>query len=172
MKKLSSILSKKCIFLDRDGVVNEDNNYTFKRADVRIIPGVPETLNFLAENNFLIIVITNQSGIGRGYYSIDDMRKCNSYINELCGNTIEKFYFSPTDPYFSKSLSRKPESLLFEKAIAKYNIDSKLSWMVGDKERDLIPAHKLGIKTLLVGGGKINFKPDLILPSLASFRPN
>lgn len=141
----------KCIFLDRDGVINKDNpDYIYRVDEFEILPGVIEGFQKLKENGFLLIVITNQSGITKGIYSTEDMNACHKYFQEVSGNLIEKFYYAPYHPFKTESLTRKPESLMFEKAIAKYNIDVTQSWMLGDKERDLEPAEKLGIKGLLI----------------------
>lgn len=141
----------KCIFLDRDGVINRDNpDYIYKVDEFEILPGVIEGFKKLKENGFLLIVITNQSGITKGIYTTEDMNACHDYFQEVSGNLIEKFYYAPYHPFNTESLTRKPESLMFEKAIAKFDIDVTQSWMLGDKERDLVPAEKLGIKGLLI----------------------
>lgn len=141
----------KCVFLDRDGVINKDNpDYIYKVDEFEILPGVIEGFKELKANGYLLIVITNQSGITKGIYSTEDMNACHDYFQEVSGHLIEKFYYSPYHPFFTESLTRKPESLMFEKAIAKFNIDVTKSWMLGDKERDLEPAEKLGIKGLLI----------------------
>ena len=141
----------KCIFLDRDGVINRDNpDYIYKVEEFEILPGVIEGLRKLKEHGFLLIVITNQSGIRKGIYSTEDMQACHDYFQKVSNNLIDKFYYSPYHPFYTESLTRKPESLMFEKAIAKYNVDVSKSWMLGDKERDLVPADKLGIKGLLI----------------------
>jgi D-glycero-D-manno-heptose 1,7-bisphosphate phosphatase len=141
----------KCIFLDRDGVINKDNpDYIYKVDEFEILPGVIEGFEKLKADGFLLIVITNQSGITKGIYTTEDMNACHDYFQKVSGNLIEKFYYAPYHPFKTESLTRKPESLMFEKAIAKYDIDVTQSWMLGDKERDLEPAEKLGIKGLLI----------------------
>lgn len=142
----------KCVFLDRDGVINVDKvDYTYKLEDFRIIPGVIEGLKKLKEQGYLLVVITNQSGIAKGIYGHEDVAICHDHFQKVSGNLIDAWYYCPYHPVESESLTRKPESLLFEKAIAKFDVDISKSFMVGDKERDLIPAKKLGIKTILVG---------------------
>ncbi len=140
------------IFLDRDGVINrERGDYTFQVSDFEIIPGVSEALELFRKKGFKIFVITNQSGISQGLYSHEDVQSCHEYMQEQLHHQIDEIYFSPYHPNITESLSRKPDSLLFEKAIAKYTIDPRASWMIGDRERDLIPAKKLGMSTILVG---------------------
>ncbi|MBY0434738.1 MAG: HAD family hydrolase [Cyclobacteriaceae bacterium] len=142
----------KCVFLDRDGVLNEDDpNYTYEVSKFKIIPGVPEALKELKKHGFLLVVVTNQSGIAQGLYTIEQMKQCHAYLQQMCDGAIDHFYFSPYHPSVTHSLLRKPGTLMFEKAIARFSIDTSLSWMVGDRGRDIIPARKLGIKTIQIG---------------------
>jgi D-glycero-D-manno-heptose 1,7-bisphosphate phosphatase len=142
--------TNKCIFLDRDGVLNEDRTDYVYRVDDFIIPeGVPEALRRLKDAGYLLIVITNQAGIAKGLYSRDAVMTCHHYLQERCGHLIDAIYFSPHHPdYNSRSLTRKPESLLFEKAIAKYNIDPAQSWIIGDRPRDVEAGQRVGVRTL------------------------
>jgi D-glycero-D-manno-heptose 1,7-bisphosphate phosphatase len=141
----------KCIFLDRDGVINKDYvDYVYAADKLEILSGVVETLKAFKEAGYLLIIITNQSGISKGIYTREQMHETHRLIQEACGHCIEQFYYAPGHPSFSESLSRKPGSLLFEKAMAKYKVDPSRSWMIGDKDRDLIPAKKLGIRTIQV----------------------
>lgn len=141
----------KCVFLDRDGVLNRDYvDYVYSVDKLEILPGVGEVISSLKRAGYKVIVITNQSGIAKGLYTVEDMQTVHDAMQKAFDNQIDDFYYAPWHPSVSESLTRKPDSLMFEKAIAKYKIDTKLSWMVGDKERDLIPAKKLGIKTIQV----------------------
>ena len=144
-------MKKKCVFLDRDGVINVDNvNYTYKVEEFKIIDGVIPALKMLKEAGYLLIIITNQSGIAKGIYQHEDVYKCHDYFDQESGNLIDEYFYSPYHQTISESLSRKPDSLMFEKAIAKYDIDITQSWMVGDRERDITPANKLNIPTILI----------------------
>lgn len=141
----------KCIFLDRDGVINKDFvDYVYSEDKLFILPGVVDALKALKNAGYLLIIITNQSGITQGIYTEGDMSSVHQIIQEKCRGVIDDIYFAPGHPSKSESLSRKPDSLMFERAIAKHKIDIKQSWMVGDKHRDLIPAKKLGIKSIQV----------------------
>jgi len=141
-----------CIFLDRDGVINKDNpNYTFRAEEFIILPGVIDALRQLKQNGYLLVVITNQSGIAQRFYTQQQMEECHQYFQQQSGNMIDRFYFSPDHPSVTASLSRKPSTLMFEKAISKFNINIKKSWMVGDRGRDIIPARALGIRTIQIG---------------------
>jgi D-glycero-D-manno-heptose 1,7-bisphosphate phosphatase len=138
--------------MDRDGVLNEERGeYTFKPEDFKIPKEVPDALRILKERGYKLIVITNQSGISRGIYTRDQMESCHALLNEKTGYIIDDFYYSPYHPQVTESLSRKPGTLLFERAVAKHSIDISGSWMIGDGERDMIPARKMGIKTLFIG---------------------
>ncbi|MFM8833239.1 MAG: D-glycero-alpha-D-manno-heptose-1,7-bisphosphate 7-phosphatase [Cytophagales bacterium] len=142
----------KCVFLDRDGVLNEDDpNYTFLVEKFKILPGVVEGLNQLKRAGHLLVVVTNQSGIAQGLYTREQMDVCHRFFQEQSGNVIDHFYFCPYHPTVTASLSRKPGSLMFEKAQEKFNIDFTQSWMIGDRGRDIIPARALGIKTIQIG---------------------
>lgn len=141
-----------CVFLDRDGVINEDNpNYTYRVGEFKIIDGVIPALRQLKSRGYFLVVVTNQSGIAQGIYTRDQMEECHQYFQQQCGHLIDHFYFSPDHPSVSSSLSRKPNSLMFEKAISKFKADVKKSWMIGDKGRDIVPARRLGIKTIQIG---------------------
>ncbi|MBV6647174.1 MAG: HAD-IIIA family hydrolase [Cyclobacteriaceae bacterium] len=147
----------KVIFLDRDGVLNvERGAYTFQPEDFIVVDGIVPVLNELKRAGYLLIVITNQAGIRRGIYTTEQMHGCHQKFQEASDHLIDAFYYAPGHPDYSASLSRKPGSLLFEKAIAKFNIDPGLSWMIGDKERDILPAKKLGIRTILVSGQRLS----------------
>ena len=141
----------KCVFLDRDGVLNiDDVNYTYKLERFFIMDGVIEALKKLKDHGYLLIVITNQSGIAKGVYTHEDVAICHEYLQEQCGNAIDQIYYSQYHETVTESLTKKPGTLLFEKAISKFNIDISQSWMVGDMERDLVPAKKFGLKTILI----------------------
>lgn len=139
----------KCIFLDRDGVLNEELGYQVTTAEeFKVKEGIAEPLKQLKDAGYLLIVITNQSGIAKGDYTEAFVLECHEMIQQAIGALLDDLYFAPGHESVSKSLMRKPDSLMFEKAIAKYKIDESKSWMIGDKERDLIPAKKLGIGTV------------------------
>ncbi|WP_224997148.1 HAD-IIIA family hydrolase [Cesiribacter sp. SM1] len=141
----------KCVFLDRDGVINKDYvDYVYSADKLEILPGVAEALQALKAAGYLIIVITNQSGIAKGIYTREQMHETHRLVQIAVGHTIDHIYYAPWHESVSKSLTRKPGSLMFERAIGRYKIDIGSSWMVGDKDRDLVPAHKLGLKTIQV----------------------
>ncbi len=140
----------KCIFLDRDGVINKDNvNYVYQVEKFEIQEGVLEALAMLKQSGFLLVIITNQSGIAKQHYTHEDVMSCFAYLQSRCNQAIDAHYYAPYHPDFdSVSLTRKPDSLMIEKAIAKFRIDVGQSWFVGDSERDLIAAKKVNLRTI------------------------
>jgi D-glycero-D-manno-heptose 1,7-bisphosphate phosphatase len=141
---------KKCIFLDRDGVLNVDRvDYVYRIEDLIIPEGTIEALQLLKEAGYLLIVITNQSGIAKGIYQREDVLKCHRYFQEQCGQLLDDLYYCPHHERFTTaSLTRKPGSLMIEKAMAKYQIDAQHSWMIGDADRDILAGQKAGVRTV------------------------
>ena len=144
---------QKCVFLDRDGVLNrERGDYTYRLEDFEVLPGVPEALALLKENGYLLIVVTNQAGVAKGLYQRADVLACHQKLQEACNALVDAIYFAPNHPGYSESLARKPDSLMLERAMARYDIDPARSWLVGDSLRDLEAAAKVGVQAVLVGG--------------------
>lgn len=143
-------MKNKCIFLDRDGVLNVDRvDYVYRMEDFIIPPGVAEGLKTLKDAGYLLVVITNQSGIAKGIYSRDDVYTIHDAIQSGTGVLLDDIYFCPYHEKFdSHSLTRKPGSLMIEKAAAKYNVDMDASWMVGDHERDITAGTRAGLRTI------------------------
>jgi len=146
-------MSTKCIFLDRDGVLNVDRvDYVYRMEEFIIPDGVVESLQALKAAGYLLIVITNQSGIAKGIYKREDVLLIHNALQEACGGVLDDLYFCPYhESYDSASLTRKPGSLLIEKAAAKYDINVEASWMVGDHERDIIAGTRAGVRTIRIG---------------------
>ncbi|MCY7357739.1 MAG: HAD family hydrolase [Rudanella sp.] len=142
----------KCVFLDRDGVLNEDRtDYVYRTEDMVIPEGVAEGLQMLKKAGYMLIVVTNQAGIAKGLYTRDDVMRCYKYLQDHCGNVLDDIYYCPHHPdYDSRSLLRKPDSLMLEKAIAKYNIDPQHSWMFGDALRDMQAGRRVGVRTMRI----------------------
>ena len=157
-----------CIFLDRDGVINfERGEHTYLIEDFKINDGLFEGLQKLQKKEFIFIVITNQSGIALNKYTHAQMEACHQKMIDEANKYNLKFeaiYFCPHHPSVSKCLCRKPDSLLLEKAIAKFNVDVNASWFIGDKQRDCDAAHKVGVRSILLPSNKnINEVLHLIL---------
>ncbi len=144
----------KCVFLDRDGVLNEEpaSYYLYRPEDVQVPTGVIEGLRRMKEADYLLIVITNQAGVAKGLYGRQDVLRVHDHFQSLCGGLLDDIYFCPHHPdHSTNSLLRKPDSLMIEKAMAKYNIDPATSWMIGDRERDVQAGQKAGLCTIYLG---------------------
>lgn len=151
----------KAIFLDRDGTINIEKNYLYKIKDFEFIHGMPDAIARWNQLGFLVIVVTNQAGVARGYYSENDVDILHRYINEQLSEYnahIDKFYYCPHHPtegvgkYKKDCNCRKPKTGLIEKAIKENDIDLSKSYLFGDKESDLEAGNKLSIKSFLVDG--------------------
>jgi D-glycero-D-manno-heptose 1,7-bisphosphate phosphatase len=144
----------KAIFLDRDGVINHDpGDYTYHVSEFKLNDGIIENLKKLYDNGFLLVLITNQGGISKGLYTHQDVEEIHSYlIRELCKADVEiaEIYYCPHHSVNENCLCRKPNSLMIEKALARFNIDPKKSFMLGDKERDIECAENAGVKGIKV----------------------
>lgn len=144
----------KAVFLDRDGVINEERGeYTWKKEDFRILPDVVNALLKLKEKGYLLIIITNQGGIARGIYTMEDFYEVNRYmLDELAKKNvkIDDWFFCPHYTEIGNCLCRKPESLLLERAAGKHQIDLSSSYFIGDKDRDMEAGKKAGVKTIKV----------------------
>lgn len=146
---------QKVFFLDRDGVVNIDPGYVFRIEDFKFIPSIFTVLRFLISRGYKLIVVTNQSGIGRGYYTRDDFRKLNEWmIQQFAEQNVEitAVYSCPHAPE-EKCPCRKPEPGMFLQAIKEYDIDPSRSWMLGDKDTDMAAAKNAGIPNRVMFGG-------------------
>ncbi len=143
----------KAIFLDRDGVINHDIlEYTWQRKDFKLNPGVIEALELWKSQGYFLILITNQGGISKGLYSRDDVNDVHEYMQELLGENacFDEIYFCPHHDNFEKCICRKPDSIMLEKGIARFNIDTSKSYFIGDSERDSLAGRKAGLNTIRV----------------------
>lgn len=151
-------MSRPALFLDRDGVVNVEKNYLHKVDDFEFIDGIFTLCKKYQDLGYLIVVVTNQSGIARGYYSEDDFRVLTEWMVDAFnkeGISIEDVYHCPHHPDISGACScRKPEPGMLLEAAQKYNIDLKHSLLVGDSERDITAAHRAGVEETYL------FSPD------------
>ena len=140
-------LKNKAVFLDRDGVINIDKNYVYKIEDFEFVDGIFEKLRDYQKRGYLLIVVTNQSGIGRGYYTEEDFQKLTSYmLSELEkeGIKIAKVYHCNHSPEEGCEC-RKPNPGMLLKAKEEFNIDMKNSIMIGDKESDMEACKRAGV---------------------------
>lgn len=153
---------ERVVFLDRDGTLNEEVNYLHRKEDLKILDGVPEALRILKEHGYRLVVITNQAGVARGYYTEADVEELHRYMNELFraeGVEIDEFFYCPHHPehgigaYKIQCHCRKPETGMFEQAQQLFAVDKQASWMIGDKLIDVQAGQNYGLRTVLVGTG-------------------
>lgn len=146
---------KKAIFLDRDGTINVDKGYLYKYEDFEYTEGALEALRLFKKKGYLLIIVTNQSGIARGYYTEEQFMELHRKINEELkkeGITIDDVYFCP---HLEGCKCRKPQTYLFREAAKKYDIDWKQSYAIGDRMRDLQICKEENVKGfLLLGTGE------------------
>jgi D-glycero-D-manno-heptose 1,7-bisphosphate phosphatase len=144
----------RAIFFDRDGVlVHEDGEYTFTPEKLIVNNNVIEFLLEMKKRGYLLFVITNQGGVGKGLYTkkeVVDMHKILENEFEKAGVRMEKYLVCPHHPLSSNCLCRKPGTLLLERAIALYDLDVKASYLIGDRDRDIEAAQHAGINPLLI----------------------
>jgi D,D-heptose 1,7-bisphosphate phosphatase len=170
----------KAIFIDRDGVLNEDPGFLHRLEDLRFYPGVVEALTRLAKTDYKIIIVTNQAGIGRGIFTEEEYLSFEkAYLRTLADLSanqirIDKVYFCPHHPdkglgkYKQHCACRKPEPGMLLQARRDYDLDLSLCVMIGDKRSDIQAGQAAGCRTILVetgcggrGGGGCSVKPDL-----------
>lgn len=146
----------KCVFLDRDGVLNHDKvDYVYTIEDFKIFDGVAEALQLLKDANYKLIVITNQSGIAKGIYNEKAVYDCFDYLQAETGNLIDAMFFCPHHPDFDRACEcRKPGHKMILDAAAKHQIDLTKSFMVGDAKRDITAGNNAGVTTIHINNGK------------------
>jgi D-glycero-D-manno-heptose 1,7-bisphosphate phosphatase len=152
-------MANSAIFLDRDGTLNIDKGYVYRIEDWEWIPGAIDSIVRLKKSGYLVIVITNQAGIARGYYNEADMNILHARINaELkdYGAVIDGFYHCPHHPEFGAVQlcnCRKPMPGLIYAASQNFDIDLGRSWLIGDKASDVQAGIAAGVKSILVSTG-------------------
>ena len=172
----------KCIFLDRDGTINQEVGYLSNPKQVRILDGAAEGIRRWNENGFLVIIVSNQSGIARGYFSMETAKKINSIVVQKLkskGARVDDVYLCPhheegiLKKYAIRCTCRKPLPGMIWQARDRYQIDLNQSYMIGDKESDLAVARNAGCRGILVLTGyggqevhKITEKPFYIAKNL------
>lgn len=146
--------SVKAVFLDRDGTINiNEPEYIHKKEDFKFLPGVLAALKKLSKTDYKIIIVTNQSGIGRGYFTENDLQKLHQWLTGQFKREkirIDKIYYCPHGPK-DNCLCRKPNTGMVEKAVKDFSIDLSKSWIIGDDERDMMMGREVNLKTILLG---------------------
>jgi D-glycero-D-manno-heptose 1,7-bisphosphate phosphatase len=158
-------MQRPALFLDRDGVLNVDHGYVHRWEDFQWIPGAKEAIGAFNRAGWLVFVVTNQSGIGRGYYTEEDMHALHRrMVEELeaAGAHIDAIYFAPQHPEAPLEAyrhpdppDRKPNPGMLLRAFAEWPVDRERSIMVGDKPADLEAALRAGVRGFLFEGGDL-----------------
>lgn len=155
---------QKVVFLDRDGTMNEEVHYLHRPEDLVLISGCGEAVRLLNEAGYRVIVVTNQAGVARGYYTEEEVRLLHAYFNELLkkeGARVDAFYYCPHHPehgigaYKKKCHCRKPDTGMLEQAERDLpeGIDKAHSFLIGDKLLDMEAGRRFGVTSVLVGTG-------------------
>lgn len=170
-------MKNKAVFLDRDGTINVEKHFLYKIEDFEFLTGAVEGLKLLQRAGFLLIIITNQSGIARGYFTEEEYLKLTEWMLaelEKSGVKISKVYYCPHLPeaeilkYKKICHCRKPETELFEQAVKDFDIDLSKSFAIGDKLRDCAICEKTDCKGFLIGGDEANKNANSKIKSVSS----
>ena len=166
----------KCLFLDRDGVINYDYGHVGSKDRFKFKPGIFNLINKANNLNYLVIVITNQAGIGKGFYSEEEFKKLNKWMLNIFQEKncyIHDVFYCPYHPtegkgkYLKECFDRKPMPGMLIKAEKKYNIDLNKSILVGDKHSDIEAGKLAGVKKLYLFGNKVSLKGAKTIKTLA-----
>jgi D-glycero-D-manno-heptose 1,7-bisphosphate phosphatase len=144
----------KAVFFDRDGVINyEIGNYVYAIDKFKINNGVIEFIQLLQKEAFIIIIITNQGGIAKKLYTRKDVEKLHDHMLQCFKKNnihIDEIYYCPHHRISERCICRKPDSLMLEKAMARFNIDPTKSYFIGDKETDYEAGLKAGLNAIKI----------------------
>ncbi|BBB91610.1 MAG TPA: HAD family hydrolase [Methylomusa anaerophila] len=155
---------KPAVFFDRDGVLNIDHGYVHRREDFAWMPGAIEAVKWCKDNGWLVFVITNQSGVARGFYTeqhVRDLHACMNRELKQHGTAIDAFYYCPhhisgvVEEYCVSCNCRKPGPGMIQQAIEEWPVDAGRSILIGDKASDVAAAQAAGIQGYLFPGGNL-----------------
>ena len=156
---------KPIAFFDRDGVINVDIGYLWRKEDFSWVEGAPEAIRYLNEHGWHVVVVTNQSGVARGYYQEAEVVSLHEWINDCLGAQgarIDAFYYCPHHtegsvvPYAQECACRKPNPGMLLQAFADFSATRERSFLIGDKESDMQAAAAAGIPGYLYRQGNLN----------------
>lgn len=152
----------RAVFLDRDGTLNQDVGYTYKVEDLRVLDNVVEGLRLISEMGFRLVITANQSGIARGYFTVQEMGTFNRHLVDTLEShsiIIDGIYYCPYHPtegiglFRRNSAYRKPQPGMLIQAAKDHNIDLRSSYVIGDKKSDILAGQAAGCTTILVMTG-------------------
>lgn len=143
---------QKAVFLDRDGTLIEEVDFLSKVEDLRFYPFTESAVARLKEHGFLVIIVTNQSGVARGLFDEDAVHEIHKSIQSHVGGLIDAFFHCPHMPD-AGCACRKPSTGMIDSARELFDIETEGSWMVGDKALDIMTGHNAGLRTALVETG-------------------
>lgn len=162
---------KKCVFFDRDGIVNEapgNERYITKWEKFKLIPGFTECALAAMKHNYESVIITNQRCVAVGLVSMEDLENMHDKLKKLLvdsyGINLLDILYCPHDA--GKCNCRKPEPGMFHMAAEKHGIDLSKSWMIGDSETDIMAGSRAGCRTVLVGGPPVDCNPDFTVENM------
>lgn len=153
---------RRAVFLDRDGTINEEKEYLWRIEEFSFINGTAEAIRLFKDAGYLVVVVTNQSGVGRGFYSEEDLERLHGHMLaelESMGAKVDAVYFCPHHPqhgvgrYAIECSCRKPLPGMLLLAARELDIDLASSWMLGDKSADIETGLSAGCRTMLVRTG-------------------
>lgn len=163
------------VFLDRDGTINVEKEYLHRPEEFEFVPGAPEAIRLLKEAGFLVVVVTNQSGVARGYYDEAAVHRLHRFVDRelaAAGTAIDAYYLCPhhpshgIGPYRTECACRKPLPGMLLAAAGDLGIDLGRSWIVGDKGADVAAGLAAGCRPLLVRTGYGTAEEDLVPPGV------
>jgi len=152
---------QRAVFLDRDGTIIEDVGYLSDICQIRILPGAAEAIRLLKHNGFKVIIVTNQAGVAKGYFSEEKLQEINTRLLETMseqGAHVDKIYYCPhhtegtVEEYKKECSWRKPNPGMIEAAAREYDLDITNSFMIGDKSSDIEAGRRAGCRTILLTG--------------------
>jgi D,D-heptose 1,7-bisphosphate phosphatase len=164
-QELPLLRRRPAAFLDRDGVINFDKGYTFRPEDLQFLPGAADAIRHLNDAGYLVIVVTNQAGVARGYYTLDDAHRFNTEIQRRMaaeGAHIDQFYVAPYHPegvvteYAIDHADRKPNPGMLIRGFMEWPIEMDRSFLIGDKQSDVEAASRAGIPGYLFLSGSLD----------------
>jgi D-glycero-D-manno-heptose 1,7-bisphosphate phosphatase len=153
------------LFLDRDGVINVDRSYVYRKEDFEWINGAQDTIRLFNDMGWWVFIVTNQSGIARGYYTEEQMEALHAWMAEELAGTgarIDRIYHCPfhaagvVDRYRKDSFDRKPRPGMLIRAMTDFPVIRERSFLIGDKQADLEAARAAGVRGFLFAGGNLS----------------